>query len=183
MNHTYRLVFNRSQNAWVAVAETAKSRSKSGKSKALATAIASAFAFNAFALPTGGQVSAGAGSIGQSGSAMTIRQSSEKLAINWQSFGIGANETVNFSQPSAGAIALNRVLGSDPSAIYGKLNANGQVFLLNPNGVLFGKSAQVNVGGLVASTLNVSDADFMAKNFRFTGTAGSVKNEGAITAA
>ena len=80
-------------------------------------------------------------------------------------------------------MALNRILGTDPSAIYGRLSANGQVFLLNPNGILFAPGAQVNVGGLVASTLNLSDADFMAGRYTFTGTGGSVTNQGAITTA
>ena len=92
------------------------------------------------------------------------------MAIDWQSFSIGKGNTVNFVQPSASAVALNRVLGSDVSVIQGALNANGQVFLINPNGVLFSPSAQVNVGSLVASTLSISNADFMAGNYRFEGS-------------
>src|SRR5690606_28192186 len=86
-------------------------------------------------------------------------------------------------QPNSSAIALNRVLGSDPSQILGGLEANGQVWLLNPNGVLFGKNAQVNVGGLVASTLNLSDADFLKAQRTFSGDgAGQVVNHGSLTA-
>ncbi|WP_199540970.1 two-partner secretion domain-containing protein [Paraburkholderia kururiensis] len=180
MNHAYRLVWNQTVNAWVAVPETARAHGKGSKLKAAAVVVASIAALNAYALPTGGQVSAGSGTISQGGSTMTVSQGSQSLAINWNSFNVAAPETVNFVQPNKSSIALNRVVGSDPSAIYGKLNANGQVFLVNPNGILFGKGAQVNVGGLVASTQNITDADFMNRNFRFTGTAGSVVNQGAI---
>jgi len=88
---------------------------------------------------------------------MTINQSSQNAAINWQGFSIGQGESVSFVQPNGSAVALNRVLGADPSSIMGSLSANGKVFLVNPNGVLFGQGAQVNVGGLVASTLNIRD--------------------------
>ncbi len=131
-------------------------------------------------LPTGGTVSAGSGSIAQSGAAMTITQTTQNLAINWQSFDIGANASVTFLQPNATAIALNRVLGGDTTHILGQLKGNGQVWVLNPNGVLFGSSAQVNVGGLVASTLGLSDADFMAGKRSFTGSGGSVVNQGSL---
>lgn len=137
----------------------------------------------AHALPEGGAISAGSGSIGQGGNTLTVTQNSPRLAINWLSFNIGGGETVRFLQPSAGAIALNRVLGTDGSRILGRIEANGQVFLLNPNGVLFGRGAEVNVGGLVASTLNLSDADFMAGKTAFSGKGGSVTNQGALTAA
>ncbi|HSO07064.1 MAG TPA: MBG domain-containing protein [Pelomicrobium sp.] len=141
-------------------------------------------ALQAPALPTGGQVTAGRAAISQSGAQMTIRQATPKAAIDWQAFGIGAGESVQFVQPGASAIALNRVLGQDPSVILGRLSANGQVFLLNPNGVLFGSGAQVNVGGIVASTLSLSNDDFMAGSYRFTGASGgTVVNQGTITAA
>ncbi|WP_430010226.1 filamentous hemagglutinin N-terminal domain-containing protein, partial [Methylophaga lonarensis] len=135
-------------------------------------------------LPTDGTVTAGSGSISQSGGHMVIDQSSHKLAIDWQSFSIGRDNSVTFNQPSSSAVALNRVLGSDVSVIQGAINANGQVFLVNPNGVLFTPTAQVNVGGLVASTLNISNEDFMAGNYSFTGSSSNaVINQGNITAA
>jgi len=135
------------------------------------------------AAPVGGQIGAGSGTIVQSGLTTTINQASQNLAINWQSFGIAANEAVRFNQPSASSIALNRITGQNPSQIFGSLSANGQVFILNPNGVLFGQGSQVNVGGLVASTLSLSDADFMVGKYSFSGNSGSVVNQGTLTAA
>ena len=148
----------------------------------LAGSLALATGSSAQMLPTGGMVSAGAASISSSASKLTVTQSSQNAAINWQSFSIGSGEAVQFVQPNANSVALNRVVGSDPSSILGSLSANGRVFLANPNGVLFGKGAQVNVGGLVASTLNITDANFMAGEYRFSGTGGAVLNQGSITA-
>jgi filamentous hemagglutinin family protein len=130
-------------------------------------------------------VTAGAGSVSTLGNTTTINQASQRLAIDWTSLSTRANEALVFSQPNASAIALNRIIGSSPSEFFGSLTANGQVFILNPNGVLFGAGSQVNVGGLVASTLNMSNADFMAGNNVFTnsGGNGSVVNQGTMTAA
>ena len=125
-----------------------------------------------------------AAAISQSGTAVTIDQSSSRLAIDWQRFDIGADESVTFIQPSSQAIALNRILGQDPSTILGNLSANGQVFLLNPNGVLFGAGAQVDVGGIVASTLSLSNDDFLAGRYTLAGEgSGGVVNRGMIDAA
>jgi len=137
-----------------------------------------------FASPVGGNISAGTGAIDQAGTSTTITQQSQSLAIDWQSFNVGTGETVNFIQPNVFSIALNRVLGQDPSSILGNLTANGQVFIINPNGILFGSTAQVNVGGLTASTLNISDADFITGNFSFSngGVAGDITNQGNLTA-
>jgi filamentous hemagglutinin family protein len=144
------------------------------------------FAFGAMvqAQPTGGAVSSGSATIGGTSAQMTVTQTTPHVAINWQSFGIQAGESVQFVQPSSGSVALNRVIGSDPSQILGHLSSNGQVFLVNPSGILFGANASVNVGGLVASTLNISDADFMSGHYRFSGVgAGAVVNQGLIRAA
>jgi filamentous hemagglutinin family protein len=128
-------------------------------------------AFNpAWAAPQDGRVTSGQGVISQDGKTTTIVQSTNRLSINWQSFGIAADETVQFKQPSASAIALNRVIGNDPSQIFGRLNANGRVYLINPNGILFGAGAQVNVGGLVASTLDVDDDSLGSNKRRFVGS-------------
>ena len=142
-----------------------------------------AFGSNVYALPTGGAVSAGSASIAGGAGKMTINQSSQNVAINWQSFNIGQTEAVQFVQPNSSSVALNRVLGADPSSILGSLSANGKVFLVNPNGILFGKGAQVNVGGLVASTRNITDSDFMAGNYKFSGAGnGTILNQGSINA-
>lgn len=190
LNHTYRLVWNDALNAFVAVAEFTKGRGKGGQkgTRLLATGLMAAGllgnAWASGALPTGGNVVAGSGSIQQSGNDLTVQQGSNRLVIDWQSFSIGHGNTVTFVQPSTSAVALNRVLGSDVSVIQGALNANGMVFLVNPNGVLFTSTAQVNVGGLVASTLNIRNEDFMAGNHRFEGgSSNAIINQGHITAA
>lgn len=120
-------------------------------------------------LPTGAQVEAGSAAISQSGKVMTIHQASDRLVTNWQDFSIGQGSTVNFIQPSSSSVALNRVVGQDPSIIQGTLNANGHLFLVNPSGVLFAPGAQVNVGGLVASTLNLTTQNFLNGRYQFDG--------------
>jgi filamentous hemagglutinin family protein len=120
------------------------------------------------ALPNGGEIVSGTGSIEQSTQDMVIQQDTQRLITNWQGFSIGSAESVTFKQPNSSAIALNRVIGVDPSMILGKLSANGQVFLSNPSGVVFGKNAVVDVHGLLATTLNISDADFLKDNYQFS---------------
>ena len=150
---------------------------------AIAACVTLAFGTSVLALPIGGAVSAGSASIAASPGKTTITQTSQNTAINWQGFSIGSAEAVRFVQPNSSAVALNRVLGADPSSILGSLSANGQVFLVNPNGILFGNGAQVNVGGLVASTRNITDSDFMAGNYKFAGAGnGTVINQGSINA-
>ena len=188
MNHAYRLVWNSTTQSHVPAAEHARARGRQGGGKAarlLVAALLAAGGGTVHALPADGRVTAGQGSVSSSGNTMTVNQQSGKLALDWRSFGIAAGETVKFVQPSASAVALNRVIGSDPSAIYGNLQANGQVFLINPNGILFAPGAQVNVGGLVASTLDLSNTDFLAGKFKFRSGAtapASVVNQGSITA-
>lgn len=143
-----------------------------------------AAALDAGALPTNGQIVAGSGAISSAGNTMTVTQNSGRMVTNWDSFNIGSAATVNFVQPTSSSVALNRVMSSDGSQIMGALNANGQVYLVNPNGVLFGAGSSVNVGGLVAGTLNISDANFMAGRnvFELEGGNGAVVNLGSITA-
>jgi filamentous hemagglutinin family protein len=122
----------------------------------------------AAALPTDGHVVAGQATIHKvSPTTLSITQASDKAILNWNSFSIAANEAVRFTQPSVYSIALNRVIGVDPSVILGQLQANGRIFLINPNGILFGAGAQVNVGGLLATTLQIRDDDFMAGRYLF----------------
>ncbi len=185
MNRTYALVWNHALRAWSVAHEHARRRGK-GAGAVLAAALSLPLTAFAADLPTGGQVVAGQGQIGTpSANQMVIDQASNKLAIDWQSFDIAAGNKVTFNQPGSDSIALNRVLGADGSKIMGQLDANGRVFLINPNGVLFGAGAQVNVSGLVASTLDISNSDFAAGNYRFKGDGSnaSVINNGQITAA
>ncbi len=185
LNHSFRLVWSTRCGGLMTVAETTRSRGK-GAAIGLSTALLMSGLplVSQAALPTGGSVEAGSGSISQNGNAMTINQGSDRLAINWNSFSIGAGNSVTFNQPNSSSVALNRVLGSEVSVIQGALNANGQVFLVNPNGVLFSPTAQVNVGSIVASTLNISAADFMAGNYRFEGhSSNAIINQGNIQAA
>jgi filamentous hemagglutinin family protein len=151
--------------------------------KGLAASLLLAFGSSVHALPSGGAVSAGGATIAGGGGTLTINQSTQNVAINWQSFSIAPAEAVRFVQPNSSSVALNRVVGVDPSSIMGSLSANGKVFLVNPNGILFAQGAQVNVGGLVASTRGISDNDFMAGNYRFSGSGGgTVVNRGSINA-
>ena len=137
----------------------------------------------AVAGPEGGTVVAGQAAISQAGPVTNVNQSSNKAIINWQGFSVAPQETVNFHQPTASSVTLNRVIGNETSVINGALNANGQVFIVNSAGVLFGKGSQVNVGGLVASTLDISNSDFMAGNYKFSGTSSaSIVNQGRIRA-
>lgn len=143
------------------------------------------FSVNLNAAPSGGVVVQGSATINQSGATTNINQSSNKAVINWQGFGIGKNEVVNFNQPNANAVTLNRVLGSEKSVINGALNANGQVFLLNPNGVLISNTGTINTAGFLASTKSMLDSDFMSGNYNLTsnGSTASVINMGTINIA
>lgn len=196
MNLIYRSIWNDKTGTFVAVSENARSAGKRagpptgavGYSagfalKALAVSLMLSFGATSYALPAGGVVAAGAAGIASTASTTTITQSTQNAVINWQSFGIAAGQSVQFAQPSSSSVALNRVLGANPSAIFGSLSANGQVFLVNPGGILFGSGASVNVGGLVASTLNITDANFMAGKYIFSNPgSGTVVNQGAINA-
>ena len=104
--------------------------------------------------------------------------------INWQQFSIGSNETTRFIQPSSSSSVLNRVIGQNPSQLLGQLHSNGRVFLINPNGVIFGPNSVIDVASLITSTLNMTDADFMAGRYHFEGDeAGAIHNQGFIRSA
>ncbi len=144
----------------------------------------------AYAMPTGGQIQSGQGTIAQNGKNMTVTQQSGKMAVDWTQFNIARDEAVKFAQPGRDAVALNRITGGQKSVIDGALSANGNLFLVNPNGVVFGKTSSIEVGSLVASTAQISDT-FM-KNFASStanlnltigdGNSSAILNEGAITA-
>lgn len=149
-----------------------------------AGALAPAFAL---ANPTGGQVVGGSASITVPDANHTIiNQASQSAILNWQQFSIGSNQYVQFIQPDSSSVVLNRVIGGNPSQILGNLSANGQVFLVNPNGVFFGQTATLDVQGLVATTLDIKDSDFMAGHYAFAKANGapdaSVVNQGNISA-
>lgn len=198
MNHCYRLVWNQDTQRYVPAPECAKGKSKntskSNSHKALVpaaiilstTLVLSAWAQSppANTLPTGGKVTAGQATISQSGNQMAVNQGTNKAIIDWSSFNIGSNAGVTFQQPNASAIALNRVSAGDASQIHGQLNANGQVWLVNPNGIVFGKGSKVDVGGLVASTMNIANDDFLngKHTFNRNGATGSITNHGEISA-
>ncbi|MEA2793519.1 MAG: mucin9, partial [Bradyrhizobium sp.] len=135
-------------------------------------------------VPQGGSVVGGGATIGAAANhALTITQSSPNAVINWNSFSVGQPNTVTFNQPNSSSAVLNRVTGNTPSTIAGTLQANGQVYLVNPNGIAITQSGTVNVGGgFVASTLGISDSDFMAGRRTFTGNGSSaaVSNAGRI---
>ena len=182
MNHTYRLVWNHARCAWVACAENARGHGKSRRARVLtATALSLSLAL-AHSAPQDAKVVAGTATVTRSGATTTVQQASPTALLNWSSFNVAAQESVNFVQPGAAAIAVNRIADVSGSQILGRLSANGQVWLINPNGVMFGPGARVDVGGLVASTLDVSEGSLGNSQRSFQGAGkGSVVNLGNIT--
>ncbi len=141
----------------------------------------------AFALPTGWQVVEGDVNVEVNGDTLNITSSSQNAIINYQSFDVASHETVNFNFLLSGSSILNRILGSNASSINGAVNANaGIVGLINTNGIAFGTNANINVGSLIASTLDISNHDFLAGRFQFKNADGQVAkgitNEGSIQA-
>ena len=208
MNKSYRVIWSVVTHTWVAVSEIVKAQGKRAGGTVTAGAPASAtigpvgvFPLKAIAsylllsgvahavpptneLPTGGTVGAGRVTIQQIGNTLNVNQSTSRAVINWSTFNVGRDTTVNFNQPSAGSVTLNRVQGGNPSQIFGHINANGQVFLSNADGVYFSPSASVNVGALVATTHGINDDEFIAGRYLFNrnGSTGSIVNEGSLTA-
>ena len=140
-----------------------------------------------WANPAGEQVVGGAATFQRDGNKLTVNQATDRLAVNWQSFNIGAGESTHFNMPSSTSAALNRVIGGNPSSIYGSLSANGILYLINPSGILVGPGGTVNAASFMASTLDVSTEQFMngkgAAGMRFNGPSGeSIVNQGNITA-
>ncbi|MBL6450156.1 MAG: filamentous hemagglutinin N-terminal domain-containing protein, partial [Faecalibacterium prausnitzii] len=203
MNRIYKLKFDKRRNELVVVSEitTGVGNAKATGSvegeksprrgvRAMALSLLSGMMIMAHPamsanLPTGGQIVAGSGSIQTpSGNQMNIHQSSQNMVANWNSFDIGKGNTVQFYQPDSSAVALNRVVGGGESQIMGNLKANGQVFLVNPNGVLFGKEASVSTSGFVASTRDIKNDDFMNRRYTFSGgqkAGAEIVNQGALT--
>lgn len=134
--------------------------------------------------PSGAQVAAGSATLSGGAGALTITQATSRAIINWQDFSIGAGELTKFVQPDALSATLNRVVSGAPSKLLGSLEANGSVYLINPNGVLVGAGARIDAGGFLASTLDVSDTDFLkGADLFFRGESeAAVQNLGAINA-
>src|SRR5205809_2242971 len=174
----------------VAMSSSSAKRRQRGdfKPKLIALSVAACFSLSAgqsIANPTGGTVSSGGATFASSGNTLTITNSANAI-INWQSFSIGVNEITQFLQSSGASAVLNRVVGANGviprSVIDGVLSSNGRVFLLNSSGIVIGSSARIDVAGFVASSLNLSDQDFLNGRLSFTETpgAGAVSNAGVI---
>ena len=164
---------------------TYRIRCERSLSRLLATLLAATSTWSIAELPTGLNVVAGQATASTpTANNMHINQATDKAVLNWQTFNIGVGKSVQFVQPTTTSVALNRIVGNEASSIYGSLSANGQVFLVNPSGVMFAPGAQVNVGGLVASSLGISNDDFMAGRYTFSGLGGgAVENHGTINVA
>ena len=159
------------------------------KSTLLGAVLVGLFGGAVQAMPQDGSVQSGAANITENGKNMVIDQKTDRLAIDWKSFDIARDEAVRFNQPGLDSIALNRITGGFASHIDGSLFANGNIFLVNPNGVLFGHGARVDVGGLVASTAELTNAqmaDFANGKSPFSLALGAstapIINEGEIRA-
>ena len=187
MNKIYKHIWSKTLCCLVAVSEHANgSRSKkTGRRKSAAllatsSVLLAAPVFAHSVLPVDGKIVSGQGSITTNGNAMTVRQSTDRMIANWQSFSIGKDAAVTFHQPDASSVVLNRVVGQAPTQILGSLHANGQVFLVNPNGVVIGQSGSVQTGAFVASTLDLADQDFLAGKYHFSGEGRPIVNQGSI---
>ena len=139
-----------------------------------------------YALPKGGVISSGAGSIESTNSSLTVTQTTKKIVINWESFSVGNNESVIFLQPNSNSSALNNILGNSRTVVEGNLAANGQIVLSNPNGIYISPTANINVASLIASTLKISEQDFIDGLYKFssdpTRPLAAILNEGKIHA-
>ena len=188
VNHMNNLVWSRLFNIGIAVTEFFHDKEKKGSRKLSLLigiiALGTITLGDVDAAPADGQVTSGAGTITQAGNTTTINQGTQNLSLSWSHFNIAPHEVVNFVQPSASAIAVNRIFDTSATQILGHLNANGQIYLINPNGIVFGQGSEVNVGGLVASTLNITDNNLNSTTKTFSGKGtGSVINQGKLAAA
>lgn len=206
LNKIFRTIWSDALGAWIAVSELVKTKGKRSASSLMrvlpiggvdaasddihrhrfkpATLFALCFlSFGAHGNPMGGNVVGGSASFNSSGNTLTVTNTPGTI-IHWQDFSIQQNEITRFNQQSASSTVLNRVVGGNTSQILGSLQSNGRVFLVNPNGVVFGAGSTVDVAGLVATSLNLSDADFLSGRHRFTNdpNAQAVSNAGNLNA-
>ncbi|NBU44304.1 MAG: filamentous hemagglutinin N-terminal domain-containing protein, partial [Betaproteobacteria bacterium] len=205
MNRVFRILWSVATQTWQAVPEHAKTAGKSSNTRQQRSVSTGALASIVMGLmlssgsgaqspppvtqlPTGGTVVRGNASISQTATAqaanMVVTQTSQRAVLNWNSFNVGQAASVHFAQPNAQAVTLNRVNDANPSQIFGRITAPGQVYLSNANGVYFSPTSSVDVGGLVATTHHISDDNFMAGKalFERNGAIGKVTNEGSLTA-
>ena len=188
-SRSHQLIFSRKLGVLIAVGEHASSRGKAAGGSAthrstplhsfkvrmlcLACLMLSLGSRNVLAgvaantLPQGALTQAGAVTIQTQDAQMTLVQGTPSASVNWTSFSIGSGASVRIVQPTSNAVLLNRVVGNDASQIFGKLSANGQVFLINPNGIVFGATGSVTASAFTASTFGLSDDDFLKGNLRF----------------
>ncbi|MDD5692564.1 MAG: filamentous hemagglutinin N-terminal domain-containing protein, partial [Candidatus Omnitrophica bacterium] len=151
----------------------------------IASAFLLAVTLNAYANPEGESVAAGTATFDRSTpNTLTVNTTSNNTIINYNSFNIAANETTRFNQPNAGSAVLNRVTGVNPSEIYGTMSSNGKLFLVNPNGIIFGAGSSVNAPAIVASTLDIANEDFLRGNYNFfkNGESAFIINHGRLAA-
>lgn len=200
MNRNFRLVWCSTRNAFIVAPECARARGRASFITGLSLGCVSSFLFLAglclgfspvlAQIPPGPVepvLRAGSATIDLSNAQRAVvQQSSQKAVIDWRQFNVAKDSSIQFVQPNASAIALNRVTGAQASRIDGSILANGQVWLINPNGVLIGKSGRINTHGFLASTLGLSTDNFMQGNYSFQADLagfGSVVNEGQIISA
>ena len=200
MNRIFKTLWSLASLSWQAVPETAKTAGKKSvksSTTGLTTSVALGIAISTGTaaqpppsmnqLPVGGNVSQGMVTISQTTTAqaasMTVNQSSQRAVINWNSFNLGQSASINFVQPNTQSVTLNRINDGNPSQIFGRINATGQVFLSNANGVYFSPTSSVDVGALVATTHSISDDNFMAGKYYFerNGSSGKIINEGRLS--
>jgi filamentous hemagglutinin family protein len=196
MNKAYHLIWNTLQQVWVVNSELGKALKKAKNTQTagvvLATVVATILCSTAYAdpavgaLPSLNNIASGSASIHRNSvlSQLTVTQKTDKLIANWNSFDVGVNAQVTFNQPSTSSIALNRIAATAPSQIFGRVNANGQLILVSPAGLTFGTASQVNASSVIASTLDITDANFLANTLQFDrGSAtGTINNQGIIQA-
>ena len=207
LNRCYRHVWSEATRSWMVAPETARRAGKGGRARRVMQAVMGVLASvvlsggmstlthaqqappSATQLPVVNAVARGQVNITQTNtantSAMNVNQASQSAVINWNTFNVGQSAQVNFNQPNSSAVTLNRVLDNNPSQVWGRITAPGQVFISNANGVYFSPTSSVDVGALTATTHNISDDDFMSGKRTFTrdGATGKVINEGNLKAA
>ena len=193
MNRAYKLVWSAAQQAWVVTSELGKSykkKSSRGSVLVLASAMLAGGIQPALAdppsraLPVLSGFASGTATTTTATGSLTVNQTSDKLVANWSSFDVGVLSKVTFNQPTTTSMALNRISSAGPSEIFGKVLANGRLILVNPAGLTFGPSAQVNASSVIASTLNITDANFLAGNLQFDrgSSTGVINNQGTLLA-